>query len=109
MKKLFAIILALAMVLMLSTGCGNTNENDANDASGTGAATNENNSNDAGAVEEAARGSGGSVSDLEFAIDTGNLTLDDINTMDDSDPEESLRAGASWENRELTSVGDQEE
>ena len=78
MKKTLVMVtvLALILILALATGCGKTDE------SGAGAS--------AGGDEEVARGS---VSLID-SIDTGGLSLDDVNILDESDEDASFRAGS---------------
>ena len=77
MKKTLVIVIvfALILVLALATGCGKTDESGANNT---------------GADEEVARGS---VSLID-SIDTGGLSLDDVNILDESDEDASFRAGS---------------
>jgi len=77
MKKTMATIAALALVLALFAGCGNSKP-----------------------VEEEEEVAKGSVLNLqrEFgtlgSINMENVTLDDINMMDEFDPEVSQRTGS---------------
>ena len=63
MKKLFAIMLALVLILTLFAGCGN--DNSANDT----------------ATEEGSFRGSGIASELD-EFDIGDTTLDDINALD---------------------------
>ena len=86
MKKTMLLILALAMVLAVFAGCGNTKGSASDDAKDLGAI-----SDDVTNDEEAARGSASvDPTDVSSAIndfvgDISDVSLDDLNTEIDSD------------------------
>ena len=102
MKKILVILLALILVLAFA-GCKNADdgsEGNANGGSGTEATT-------GNEPEEVAKGSE-EPADIDFSeYDTGGMTLDDVNAIEEYDPEVSFRTEerVSIEDMESTSSG----
>ena len=88
MKKTLLIILALILVLGFSVGCGNNDDGVADDGGGA-AVTADNDAED----DEMLRGQAGSVADLLIS-GMANVTLEDINIIDEDDEEGSYRGSS---------------
>jgi len=103
MKKILLTILALILVMSLAAGCGNSNTGNANGAGNAAVTEEEGDSSD----DEMAKGL-----DTAFGVgfNIGNITLENLNMLNESDPEESQRAGAALDKDTMkTAAGNQEE
>ena len=105
MKKTLLIILALVLVLAVAVGCGNTSESSADGADGAAVATDEDAAVNIGSTdgEESFKGPA-QTPGLEDRVDIGDLTLDDINILDESDPDANFRGKVRPSLDDLVSV-----